>query len=358
MTRTAVLVVLSACAFSLGGLGAPELVVDRAAFAFPDTVEGLSVSQVFVLTNTGDQETVIASAEPSCSCTKITVHLEQLRLAPGQSTTLDARLETSGLSGFVNKKLFVKSSAPGPDGDYEVELSFKGRVVERRAHQSTVADLTYELYLLIDVRDPSAYAAGHLIGALNIPAYEVATRAADLPPTAMVVIYDETGAVSGLGTVIQALHSAGIASVYPLRGGYSGWQASYGAARTARGPDTSWGGFLDVSGARSSSQPVGVMSYEASRLLDDCVLVDLRSPQEYAAGHLAGSTNLSEADLAAYVQALGREVPVVVYSSDGVAGDQAAAALRAQGRRVTNLLGGLAEWRRLNGNYLVVASGS
>ncbi len=358
MTRQVVLAAVWVCVVALGAFAAPELVVDLATFEFADTVEGLSVAHTFVLTNAGDAETVITSAAPTCGCTRIVTEAQEYRLAPGQSISLAALFDTYGSSGLVSKKLVVKSNAPGADGDYALELFFEGNVLGRPPHESPVADLYYDIYILIDVRDPAAYAAGHLVGAVNMPETQMDALASGIPPASLVVIYDDAGSQEVIGRVAQALHAAGIASVYSLQGGLSQWETQYGVSRIAYGADPSWGAFLEVSGTRTYSQSGEARPYYLGQLLADFILIDLRSPAEYAAGHLAGAINLTEAEIAPYLATLRGETPVVVYSSDGVAGDRLAYDLRMQNRLVTNLLGGLAEWQAQQGDYLLVASGN
>lgn len=43
--------------------------------------------------------------------------------------------------------------------------------------------------LIVDVRTPDAYAAGHIVGAVNIPEAEVATRMGELPKDKHIVLY-------------------------------------------------------------------------------------------------------------------------------------------------------------------------
>lgn len=43
--------------------------------------------------------------------------------------------------------------------------------------------------VIVDVRNPSAYAAGHIEGAINIPEAEVAARVAEFPKDKLIVAY-------------------------------------------------------------------------------------------------------------------------------------------------------------------------
>ncbi len=126
--------------------------------------------------------------------------------------------------------------------------------------------------------------------------------------------------------------------------------------RVVSGEDPSWGAFLDISGARSYSDSAVVKKYYVAQLRTDYTLIDIRSAPAFAGGHLAGAVNLSEADLGAYIEALPRETPVIVYSEDGANSERVAYSLWTQSSRAKSLLGGLIEWRKQYGNLLVVAS--
>jgi rhodanese-related sulfurtransferase len=80
--------------------------------------------------------------------------------------------------------------------------------------------------LVLDVRTPAEFAAGHVPGALNISIEELARRVGELADhrDAEVVVYCERGprAVKAAGL----LADAGFASVRHLEGDMSGWRAS------------------------------------------------------------------------------------------------------------------------------------
>jgi rhodanese-related sulfurtransferase len=310
------------------------------------------VVHTFVLSNVGNQELVIESAVPGCHCT--TAELSTNRLQPGQSVELRAVLDTNGFSGHVVRTITITSNDPGPYGNHQLIVSFAGNVVDRQPYHKAVSDLYYASFVLLDVRDAGAYAAGHLIGAMNVPASQAASIAAALPPGALTIFYDQDGSTAT--SVSQALRGGGLAAVYALRGGLALWQKSYGSVRMTAGADASWGAFLDVSGARAYSSSGTVQPYDITKLRGDYVLIDIRSASAFAAGHLAGAVNLSETDISALVGSLPREVPVIVYSADGADSDRVVYALWMRGSRAQSLLGGLAEWQKQHGNLLIVAS--
>jgi rhodanese-related sulfurtransferase len=78
-------------------------------------------------------------------------------------------------------------------------------------------------------------------------------------------------------------------------------------------------------------------------------LIDVRTPEEYAAGHLFGAMNIPlsefQTNLATWLPRLPREAPIVLYSLDGASGALAATVLMQAGfSSVLNLAGGIAAW--------------
>ena len=89
-------------------------------------------------------------------------------------------------------------------------------------------------------------------------------------------------------------------------------------------------------------------AFEAALAADaDIQLVDVRTPEEYAEGHLALATLLdwkSEGFLEKADRQLSKSLPVYVYCRSGHRSAAAAAALSKSGYRVTNLAGGYLAW--------------
>lgn len=344
------ILVVSSC---LAATAAPRLSVDVSVYSFPDTVQGMAVVHTFLLTNTGDEELLITEVQVSCGCTATALASD--RVPPGESVGLTAMVITEGFRGAITKTIFVASNDPGRRSPNELQLSLTGNVLERQPYQHSVPHLFEMAYVLLDVRDPLAFAAGHLAGAMNIPADDIAGRAASLPPGVLTIFYDQDGDSATLEAVTQALHDGGVAAAYALRGGLDAWQQDYGSARVVAGHDAPLE-FLDTSGARNASTSSSVREYDAGRLLTDYVLVDFRPATDYAAGHLAGAINLSELALVELLATLPRETPVIVTSEDGTDSDRIVESLQAQGIYAKSLLGGLAEWQRQHGALLLVAS--
>lgn len=72
-------------------------------------------------------------------------------------------------------------------------------------------------------------------------------------------------------------------------------------------------------------------------------LLDVRSPGEFAAGHIAGARNVPIDELPKALASLPRDKPVIVYCAAGVRAARAASLLGAAGFDARNL-GAMARW--------------
>ena len=80
--------------------------------------------------------------------------------------------------------------------------------------------------LLIDVREPDEFAAGHVPGAVNVPRGMLEFRIADLQPdgNAPVLVYCKTSGRAALAAV--ALQEMGYLNVKSIAGGFDAWAAA------------------------------------------------------------------------------------------------------------------------------------
>jgi rhodanese-related sulfurtransferase len=73
-------------------------------------------------------------------------------------------------------------------------------------------------------------------------------------------------------------------------------------------------------------------------------LIDVRQPDEHEAGRIAGDRLVELAQLAAEVDSIDRDRPVVFYCRTGSRSAMATEAFRGAGFDAHNMLGGLVEW--------------
>lgn len=92
-----------------------------------------------------------------------------------------------------------------------------------------------------------------------------------------------------------------------------------------------------------------VNTTQATRLInsENAVVVDVREPAEFAAGHLPGARNLPLVDVDKRASDLPANRPLIVVCASGMRAGRAAAAFRAAGRdKVFCLDGGIDAWKQ------------
>jgi rhodanese-related sulfurtransferase len=90
-------------------------------------------------------------------------------------------------------------------------------LVERQ--QQGEADL-----VVVDVRSPEEFAAGHVPGAINIPHDRIGERLAEVPRDKDVVLYCQSGRRAGIAA--QVLAEQGYTRLLHLEGDIAAWKAN------------------------------------------------------------------------------------------------------------------------------------
>ncbi|HZU75107.1 MAG TPA: MBL fold metallo-hydrolase [Acidimicrobiales bacterium] len=180
--------------------------------------------------------------------------------------------------------------------------------------------------LLLDPREPSDFAAGHLRGALNIGLQgRFAEWAGDVIPPERDVVLVGDPAISREAKV--RLGRVGLDRVV-------GELADLGAVFASR-PDL----------VEASSRLTIAQLAELRGLDPDLQVLDVRAPGETAAGVLPGAREIPLAVLADSLDALDPHRPVVTYCAGGYRSQVAASLLAQAGfSDVSDLLGGYAAW--------------
>jgi rhodanese-related sulfurtransferase len=79
--------------------------------------------------------------------------------------------------------------------------------------------------LVLDIRKPDEFAAGHVNGAKQLPSDQILTAGDNFKrfKEKPVVVYDESGSLSA--AAVRQLNSQGFTKAFSLRGGFAGWRA-------------------------------------------------------------------------------------------------------------------------------------
>lgn len=180
---------------------------------------------------------------------------------------------------------------------------------------------------VIDVRDAAAWSDGHVPGSLNLGLHgSFASWAGTLVPTGCAVALVADDAAAAHEAQVR-LARVGIERVVgALDGGMAAWRAAG----------------LPVD-ALPRVDPTSLA--DALRSRGAPLVVDVRRPHEFAAGHVPGAVNLPLDALAARAAELDATRPVVTVCGSGYRSSAAAGLLQQLGQRVSgDLAGGWSAW--------------
>ena len=182
---------------------------------------------------------------------------------------------------------------------------------------------------LVDVRTPAETAGGTLPGAREIP-LAILTKLPDaLDRCAPVLVYSARGYRSLVAA--SFLQAAGFGDVADLLGGYRAWEgAGLRVVREAT-PDA------------AAAPEVGART--AATLVDaGALMLDVREPDEWQAGHVAHAWLLPMGQVTRHRGDLPQDRRIVVACRSGGRSAAVAEALRAWGFDAVNLAGGMCAW--------------
>ncbi|NHN24611.1 rhodanese-like domain-containing protein [Flavobacterium jejuense] len=109
--------------------------------------------------------------------------------------------------------------------------------------------------------------------------------------------------------------------------------------------------FVSISCVKSQTEGVtlvDVPTFEQKMEEQEVQLIDVRTPDEFASGHLANAVNINinDTDFKAKMEALDKTKPVLVYCKSGGRSGRACGQLKEMGfTSITDLDGGITDWK-------------
>jgi rhodanese-related sulfurtransferase len=170
--------------------------------------------------------------------------------------------------------------------------------------------------VLVDLRDPKAAASGYIPGAVNVPLAQLDGWEKKFPSTkgAQLVFYG--GKESEVAAAISTARDWGYTNVTGFPGGTAEWKKS--------GFELAQGVPLDRIVYRKKLGPDELGSAEFLKgLSEGTLLVDVRTPEEYAKEHIAKAINIPAEQMAKRFSELPKGKQVVFYCNTGTRAEMA-----------------------------------
>ncbi|MBU0596058.1 DUF1573 domain-containing protein [Candidatus Bipolaricaulota bacterium] len=355
MTKLAYAVLALCFAVAVAANAAPAIHVEEPIYDFGEVVEGYAVEHTFTIQNIGNEVLEINKVRASCGCT--TTELETDRLAPGQSVTLGVLVNTTAFGGRISKSIYVYANDPNYADSTESSLptytlKVTGVVTRAQEYNMTTYDLSYNYYVLIDVRGADAYASGHILGAINLPFAELDGGLDTLPSDAWLILYDQDGTTGAAAA--QTLIASGFSSAWYLLGGMSAWHYFYGSDYITPAQTPSEGVNPGAVACNAGDLCMRPQLFHDNYFM---LIIDQRSADSYVASHLLGAVNVPQAQVEQWLNPFPRDMTVVLYDQGNVASDAVVETLALhQFTNAWSLLGGFDEWVRQFGDRYVVTA--
>lgn len=188
-----------------------------------------------------------------------------------------------------------------------------------------VADVSADGAIVLDTRQPEAFAGGHIPAAVNVG------LGSSFPTWAGTALPEDARTVLVIDEPSRLMEATwGLLRIgYPVPAGY------------LRGGMFDW----RISGREVAQLPTASV-HDISGRLDEYHVLDVRQPDEWADGHAPDAQFITGAELPSRLDEVPRERTVLVVCGSGYRSGVAASLLRRDGRDdVVNLLGGMAAWK-------------
>lgn len=207
-------------------LAQSNITVDPARFDFGTIDEGEHAPVFFTLHNPSSEPVRIVEVRTFAACVQ-SLPFDKKWIDAGESIELQYVFESLGYGGVtVNKKIeifFENNKQP-------LELRVTGTVRPLREFQAPLGEMSYNFFVLIDVRDRASFVEAHIVGAIHVPADQVISWFNQINGTISdeVVFYliSEEGKASD--EIADSLNQQGKQQFFSIVGGMREWKRQKG----------------------------------------------------------------------------------------------------------------------------------
>ena len=277
----------------------------------------------------------------------------------------EVRVLTGGLAGWRAAGRPLVQGLNVPSKVFGERMLHEQRTPQIEAYRLQARMDAGDDMVVVDARTVEEYARGCIPGAVSVPGGELVLRIADLAPRPETAIVVHCGGRTRSYIGAESLRRAGLPNpIVALENGTMGWELAgltleRGAARLAPPPSPRAREAAARVAARVAKEDgVRFVTAEALRDLvdrraeDNVYVLDVRTGEEFAAGHVAGATWApgGQAVQATDEYIAVRAASVVLVCDDLTRSVMTASWLGRMGHpRVAVLDGGLAAWRQAGG---------
>lgn len=216
--------------------------------------------------------------------------------------------------GYGNIRVFAEGEPGWKKAEFDTE--------------STVEFVKSGNIVLIDLRAAAAVEGGHIPRAVSIPAAKLG-EAEKLFPSykgAAIVFYGDNGAE--LRSALETMRDWGYLNATMFPGGTAAWQAAGNELKKGAAA-------ASISYTRKLGPgEVSPADFKKALLDGSALIVDARSGEEFAAGHLAGALNIPAEEMARRHAELPRDKPLLIYCSTGARSEMGYDVLKDKGLSV------------------------
>lgn len=204
-----------------------ELSSDKQVFNFGEIHEGMNPRVSFSLINSGTEEIKIREIRTFAACVQ-SRPLEKNVLVPRETFKLDLIFESLGYGGAdIDKQIEVHYDNPQKS---PLKLRVKGTVLPLEPYQAPFGEMTYNFFVLVDIRPEEDYSKEHILGALNVPVEKIdpwiSSTAPSLSEELIIYVISEDGIKSD--QIVISLRERGYAQFISLVGGMKEWKQQNG----------------------------------------------------------------------------------------------------------------------------------
>lgn len=212
--------------FAISLTAQTNITVDKTRFHFGMINEGENAPVSFTLQNHSSEPVRITEVRTFAACVQ-SVPVKKKVIEPGESLELNYVFESLGYGGInVNKQIeiyFENKKEP-------LKLHVTGTVQPLRDFQAPVGEMSYNFFVLIDIRSRTSFTEAHIVGAIHVPADRMLTWfnqiKANLSDEVVIYLISEDGKASD--KIADQLNQQGYQQFFSIVGGMREWKHQKG----------------------------------------------------------------------------------------------------------------------------------